>query len=292
VIPESLPPAVSPLWKDQQNIPIGLFEKRIKRKAYFHSNEEQFSNPKEFWSTARHHYFADIVHLDEQVGKILDTIEKTGRSGGSYIILTADHGDMLGDHGFFGKGWPHYDSCIRIPMIISGPKLQKGQIRHELVQLEDVFYTILEMAGNLSSNTCSVETTREAELYWAPGSHAKYVHTPQPNLPRQSRSMLSMCRGEHVADWRKSVYIESYDEPLGDAWTRTIRSEKHRYTYFPRGGGEQLFYLASDPDEIRNIAGDAGSREIVKQMRNELLEKIIEQDYPCTVRDCRILGMY
>ena len=63
----------------------------------------------------------------------------------TYIILLSDHGEMLYDHGFYGKQEVHYDACIRVPLIISGSGLKKGGKCNEMVQLEDICPTILEM---------------------------------------------------------------------------------------------------------------------------------------------------
>ena len=104
-IPAPLPPE----WVDD---PDGPYELK-RRKPVIYKN----------WRQVRQYYFADIVHLDKQLGRILDAQKERGRLNQTYIIFLADHGEMFGDHGFAGKEEKHYDACIRIPLIIAGPGL-------------------------------------------------------------------------------------------------------------------------------------------------------------------------
>src|SRR6185312_959068 len=62
----------------------------------------------------RSEYYAIISHLDTQIGRILDALEKTGKSQNTYVILTADHGLAVGEHGLLGKQ-NMYDCSIRVP---------------------------------------------------------------------------------------------------------------------------------------------------------------------------------
>ncbi len=244
----------------------------------FHTYKDQISRPKASWMEARRHYFADIAHLDDQLGKVLDALERTGRLDNTYIIFTADHGEMLGDQGMHSKAERHYDAVIRVPLTVAGPGLKKGLSRTEFVQLEDIFPTVLEMAGGLPKPG------------YSPDSLARAL---PPELPGLAQSLLPLCRGETVPDWRTCGYAESYNDIFSghlNQWARTIRTEQYRYTVYPRGTGEQLFDLKNDPLEINNLAGDPKHAELRHQLRDQLLERMIEQDYPHTLREHRALG--
>ena len=104
------------------------------------------------------------------------------------------------------------------------------------------------------------------------------------------RSLLPLCRGEAAEGWRTSAYIESYEGAFG-RWTRTVRNERFRYTYFP-GGCEQLFDLSEDPREIVNLAGNPAHGQARQGLKDELLERSFAQDYPRTLRDRRNPRMY
>lgn len=94
---------------------------------------------------ARHLYFADLIHLDRQLGAVMDALETSERADNAYIFFLSDHGEMLGDHGMWGKESRHYDACLRVPLTIVGPSLAAGEICDAAVQLEDICPTILDM---------------------------------------------------------------------------------------------------------------------------------------------------
>ena len=220
------------------------------------------------WEEAREHYFADLEHLDEQLGKIFTALEARGRLDQTYIVLLSDHGEMLFDHGMVSKGEMHYDACVRVPLMIAGPGMRGGAERDEFVQLEDIFPTVFEMAGLTVPEPLAMRLQLEHEVL--PGS-----------------SLLPLCRGETPADWRDAAYVESYnniDSNTPANWARTVRTARWRYTMYPRGNGEQLFDLVDDPDEQVNRAGDPEFAAARTQMRDRLLEALILQDYPHTPR--------
>lgn len=231
------------------------------------------------WRARRHHYFADVAHLDDQLGKVIDALERAGRWESTYLVLLADHGELLLDHGFTGKGERHYDACIRVPLIISGPGLARGSSCDAIVQLEDICPTVLEMAGLPAFPVRTMGPYLREETGSA--------------LPGQS--LLSHCRGDAPSEWRDSVYVESYNN-IGTCttrnWARTIRTAEWRYTFYPGGAGEQLFHMSEEPDETINLAGDSGYAPARREMRDRLLESVILQDYPHTERELFAIGVH
>jgi arylsulfatase A-like enzyme len=234
----------------------------------------------EDWAYARHCYFADIVHLDAQLGKVLDALEQTGRLENTYLIFLSDHGELLCDHGFRGKEERHYDACIRVPLIVAGPGLKGGQVRDEYVQHEDLCPTVLDACGvslPLLPKTGPYLKVEQAEIEQLPG-----------------RSLLGLCRGEDVA-WREAAYSESYNAIWSIApgdWARTIRTRAFRYTFYAADNGEQMFHLPSDPDEQHNVVADPAYAAERLALRDRLLELIVMQDYPKTRRELYALGVH
>ena len=220
------------------------------------------------WEEAREHYFADLVHLDRQLGEVLNALERRGRLDNTHIVLLSDHGEMLMDHGMVSKGEMHYDACIRVPLMIAGPGLGRGQNRDEFVRLEDIYPTVLEMAG-----------------LEVPPPLAMRLQLDHEVLP--GRSLLELCRGRTVDGWRDASYVESYnniDSNTSANWARTVRTAMWRYTMYPGGNGEQLFDLIEDPNEEINRAGDEQYSGVRQEMRDRLLEEVILQDYPHSPR--------
>ena len=230
------------------------------------------------WRRTRHYYFADLGHLDDQLGRVMAALEQRGRLDDTCFILMADHGELLLDHGFTGKGERHYDAAIRVPLTIAGPGLQRGATVDRFVQHEDLFPTILELAGVAPPE---------------PRTMGPYLRETPATLT--GRSLLPLCRGEQPAGWRDAAYIESYNN-ISTAtprnWARSVRTADWRYTHYPSGTGEQLFHLAEDPGEQRNLAADPAHAATRNELRDRLLDLVILQDYPHTHRDLFALGVH
>ena len=212
------------------------------------------------WRDRRHLYLADVAHLDHQLGLLLDALEASGQWNETVLFFLSDHGDLLYDHGFFGKGERHYDACIRIPLIVAGAGIRQGHECAALVQHEDIVPTVLELAG-LPQPQVPVG-----------GPHSFDV--ADPSLP--GRSLVPWCRGEELMGWRDAVYVESYnniDSRTPMNWARTVRTEEWRYTLYPGEAGEQLFHICEDIDETRNLAGETGHAETRAALRGPSLRR-------------------
>lgn len=97
----------------------------------------------------RRHYAANVTMIDEQVGAIVDALERRGVLDDTLIVFTSDHGDCLGDHGHSQK-WTMYEPSVHVPLIVWGPGVgvDAGGVRRDgLTSLMDVGPTILEAAG-------------------------------------------------------------------------------------------------------------------------------------------------
>ncbi len=261
-IPEPLPPE----WQTDPRAP-GYFRDKTPREVAD-------------WRYMRQCYFADLVHLDHQLGRVLDALEETGRLATAAVILLADHGDLLLDHGFSGKEERHYDACTRVPLIAAGPGIKRGVTCEEIVQLEDVCPTVLDLAG------------LRMPVMPKMGEYLKVREEDIPTLA--GRSLMPLCRGEEPSDWRKAAYCESYNAIWsihpGD-WARTIRTREFRYTFYP-GNGEQMFDLRDDPDEQHNIVAEPEYGSVRQELRDQLMELIVLQDHPKTRRDLFALGVH
>lgn len=94
----------------------------------------------------RQNYAAMIENIDVHVGRMMDLVEQRGELDNTIVIYTSDHGEMLGDHGRWGKAvW--YTPSSGIPLIVSGPGVQSGVCSEALVSLHDLSATFLDYAG-------------------------------------------------------------------------------------------------------------------------------------------------
>ena len=106
-----------------------------------HYSEAQFQN-------MRARYAAKVVFLDQWLGKVFDALDALDLWKDTLVVLTTDHGTWNGDHGRMGKlGTHQYDGCAHIPFIMCHPEAGHGQRRDQLVQLMDLYPTVLSAVG-------------------------------------------------------------------------------------------------------------------------------------------------
>lgn len=214
------------------------------------------------WMKDRHHYLADLAHLDDQIGVLMEALKKAGRNENCLIIFTSDHGELLHDHGMLGKWERHYDACARIPLYVCAPGATPENTA-ALASHLDVVPTIYEFAG-VDAPTHEVWQREE----------------PFPTMPTLT--------GHDLLDPQRPVepvLIESNNnhwQPTPSSWSRTLMTDRYRFTHFFNKGGEQLFDLVNDPDEQHNLAADPAYAEIVAQLRFELFERSVQEFYPGT----------
>ncbi len=162
----------------------------------------------------RRQYCAAIKVVDNQIGQIIDTLKKRGMYDNTYIVFSSDHGEMLGDHGLYGKSVP-YDPSIRIPLIAAGPGIKGGRVSDALVELIDINPTICELAGL----------------------------PPQNEI--DAKSFCNVLYGESDQGREEMVNILSK--------FKCIRTREYKYIY-NHNSIQELYDLKNDPDELNNIA--------------------------------------
>ena len=186
-------------------------------------------------------YAAMTEQLDTYLGSVLAALEETGKADDTLIIFTSDHGDMLGDHGFYSKIVP-YEGSTRIPFIAWHKKLIQPCIVTQPTELTDTAATFLEAAGITDVQA------------WLPES--------------PSQSLWKMWRGETLA--RKYAFTENgyqFQRPF-----MQLCDGKYKYVYYSFDSDELLFDLEADPHELENIA--AAQPALVAEFRHLLLRRI------------------
>ena len=91
-------------------------------------------------------YYSIISHLDEQIGRVLEALESSGKSRNTVVIFTSDQGLAVGQHGLFGKQ-NLYEHSLRMPFILAGPGIPKGRRHDALFNMQSLFATTCDMAG-------------------------------------------------------------------------------------------------------------------------------------------------
>ncbi|MBD8066824.1 sulfatase-like hydrolase/transferase [Devosia sp. PTR5] len=191
----------------------------------------------------RAHYDGNVTLIDEQIGRLLETLETTGYLDNCVVIFMSDHGDNLGEHGLSQK-WSMYDSVTRVPAIVWAPgRFAGGRRLEQMCQLFDFGPTILDLAGV----------------------------APPPDM--EAQSLLPALEG---AAWQGRAAV--FCEQVGDvamANTRLItmvRTPTDKAVLFLGADDGQYFDLVADPVEVHNLWHDPAAQPRLDQLRRMLLE--------------------
>jgi arylsulfatase A-like enzyme len=160
-------------------------------------------------------YYGLITHLDEQVGRILSALRRTGRADDTLIVYAADNGLGIGSHGLLGKQ-SVFEHSMRVPLIIAGPGIPRGGSTRAFTYLYDLFPTLCDAIG---------------------------LPAPQ-DLEGESLRPLWESKKDRVRD---SVFLPFLDIQ------RAVRDERWKLIGYPQIGYLQLFDLQTDPDETTNL---------------------------------------
>lgn len=185
-------------------------------------------------------YYGSINHLDDQIARLFNG----GMPKNTIIIMTADHGEMLGDHYLFRKTFP-YEGSARVPMMFAGAGIQADAVHNGPACLEDIMPTVLELAGVEIPD--SVDGTSLAPVLRGDSENPvrEYLH------------------GEHAECY-------GYDKQPNHFMT----DGRWKYIWRTSPGDELLFDLHDDPRECRNLASDSQHSDTLAKWRNRLIKRL------------------
>ncbi len=195
------------------------------RRLYYASGADKSAITDEHVRNARHAYYGMVSDVDDHIGELMDVLKETGQLDNTIIILTADHGDMLGERGMWFK-MTFYERSVRVPLIIAGPGMPAGKRVGENVSLLDIFPTFVELAGDGMAET--------------------------PVDPIDGHSLTGLLTGHNPA-WDDTVYGE-YTGDGAIAPCFMVRRGDYKYIHCDKDPA-QLFSLNDDPLELNNLIG-------------------------------------
>lgn len=171
-------------------------------------------------------YAALIELIDEQVGRLVEVLERRDMLDNTIVIFTSDHGEMLGDHGLWRKRF-FYEQSLRVPLVMAGPGIEPGRTCEALIELSDLNPTMCELAGGPASRDMD------------------------------ARSFANVLRGQ-TAEHRDAT-VSQYGA------MQCLRTRTHKMVHslaWARNTGmpnePELYDLENDPDELHNIAQQDG----------------------------------
>ncbi len=194
----------------------------------------------EQWARGIAAYLGFVAFADACHGVVLDALARSGRARDTLVMMTGDHGEMLGAHGLYQKG-VLYDRACRLPLMMRGPGIAPGR-RTQLASHVDLAPTVLDLLGI-------------------------------PPLARaQGKSLAPMLR-DPDAPGPEFTFIEFNGHIDGGYHVRGVVTERHKYVhYHEEPERDQLFDLAADPDELHNLASNAAHTGVRAHLQAALAE--------------------
>jgi len=193
--------------------------------------------PDEMVRGARHTYFALTTRVDDQIGRILAALERSGQAENTLVVYTSDHGEMLGEHALWNKS-SLLEESAHVPLIFSWPgTLPTGRRVGSCVSLVDLTATLLAAGGAADT------------------------------MPLDGADLLPLAAGGNVA-WKDEAICEHYgtwtDRPI--AMLRRGRYKLH----LSHGEAPQLYDVQADPRELHDLARDPAQAGVLTELTGSL----------------------
>ena len=189
-----------------------------------------------------------IAMIDDAIGVVIEALKRSGRYDDTVIVFNSDHGDFLGDFGLLLKGAMQLQSLTRVPFIWSDPKDRSARVVPGLASTVDIAPTIIARAG--------------LKPYW--GIQGQDI-APMLNG-------AECVRDELLVEFEDSAPRFGFDEPAG---VRTLLTEDWRISFYRDQDWGELYHLAEDSRETRNLWDDPTHRETRDRLMARLINAMI-----------------
>ena len=192
------------------------------------------------WSDAAEalrHYYGMITLIDEQLGLLLDVLRRTGQDENTLVIYTSDHGDLCGAHGLFTMGLAAFEETYRIPLVMRWPQgiVQPGRTVDACASLLDIGPTLLDVAG--ADGLGGID----------------------------GRSLVPFLRRREVRDTDWSEFYGVFMGQENFYTQRVVWAQNYKYVW-NTFDYDELYDLATDPDELVNLAKDTKHDDVLRDM--------------------------
>ncbi|MGH2562599.1 MAG: sulfatase-like hydrolase/transferase [Thermomicrobiales bacterium] len=184
-------------------------------------------------------YYAMITHLDAQIGRVLAALAASEQADNTVVIYTADHGLAVGQHGLMGKQ-NLYAHSVRVPLLMRGPGVPTGKRLHALASLADLFPTLCDLTGTPTPASVEGRSLVPVMTGKLAGVHER-VHAVHRDVQRMV----------HDGRWKLIRYYRSKEYGVGTDHL-------------------QLFDLAEDPWETRDMAADPAQASCLHRLAGDL----------------------
>ena len=189
-------------------------------------------------------YYGLVTQLDQQVGRILSALQKSGQADNTIVVYTADHGLGMGSHGLLGKQ-NVYEQSMQCPLILRGPGIAKGKSSEAFTYVHDLYATLCNLAKVAPENKID------------------------------SKDLTEIIRG-NSKEVRKSLFLPFQDNQ------RSINDGKWKLHIYPQINHQLLFDLEEDPHEMKDLSEDPNHSEELEKMKRLMSawRKLLQDPYP------------
>lgn len=188
--------------------------------------------PRTHYSVQKHRqeYYALITHMDAQVGRIIEALKRNGLDKNTLIVFASDNGLSVGHHGLIGKQ-SMYDHSAKVPLAFCGLGLPTGEVRNQLIYLQDLVPTVYDLVGIKKPN------------------HLEFI------------SQINALKSSKASSHRKAIYSAYLQEAQ-----RMVTDGHYKLFFIPASKDAYLFDLEKDPQETNNLFGSPQYKRIVKRL--------------------------
>ena len=188
-------------------------------------------------------YHATVTLIDVQVGLLLDALEELDLVDSTVVVFVSDHGFHLGEHGGLWRKHTQFEESTRVPLIVRLPSENKRQPTSALVELVDLYPTLVDLCG-------------------------------LPQLDGLEGTSFRPVLEDPQRSWKNAVFSEAQ---RGGMHGRSVRTARYRFTTWSPLAGEgpaqfELYDLEADPKEYRNLASSEQLREVRDRLAKMLAE--------------------
>jgi arylsulfatase A-like enzyme len=219
-------------------------------------------------------YLGMNSYVDFLLGELMNTLEKTGLSDNTTVVVSSDHGDWSGNYGLVEK-WPNAmdDDLVRVPLLIKTPGRAAGHIVREQVELFDIMPTLLELAGIQESHTHFAQSLIP-QLNGEAGDPNRTVFAEGGYDSQDLRCFEYQPRGNGLMDDHSLYYPKATQQreyPQSVCRTVMIRNLTHKLVMRTSGENE-LYDLVKDPRECCNVYKDHHYSRVRSDLEAQLLQ--------------------
>lgn len=197
-------------------------------------------------------YYGLITHIDHQINRFLIHLKEHNELKNTVILFLSDHGDQLGEHALFRKGFP-YQGSIHIPLIVYDPGENitsadnlKSKV-DQIVEHRDILPTLVDLISG--------ETLDDVD----------------------GKSFLPLMKKDECEDtsWRESLHGEHV---LGEHSNQYLLRYPYKYIWYTQTGKEQFFDLEEDPNEMKDLMDNSNYTEHINDLRQELIDSLEDRE--------------